>query len=185
MTAGIVSGNVEGRIAKGDGHLQVGDRRGLEVQLGRVRHGDLARRGVNGEPSVSVVRQAVAQRVAGIDVGRGGGRNNSADRSVLGDRAAGDRQIEWRLVHVRDVDRHLLLDRQPLGIGGDEEGPLALGAEIYGVSCAGCHGVLRKGATGKAPSTCMEECDVRPRCLSCITIRPSAEFTASVTFSPR
>lgn len=37
-----------------------------------------------------------------------------------------------------------------LGEPSDEEGPLAVGAEIYGVSCAGCHGGGGGGGSGPA-----------------------------------
>ncbi|MGI9578189.1 MAG: c-type cytochrome [Microthrixaceae bacterium] len=39
-----------------------------------------------------------------------------------------------------------------LGIGGDEEGPLALGGEVYAVSCSACHGAAGGGGVGPALS---------------------------------
>lgn len=58
----------------------------------------------------------------------------------------------WAAAALAMVPLFFIIYPWTLGIGGDEEGPLALGAEIYGVSCAGCHGAAGGGGVGPAMS---------------------------------
>lgn len=58
----------------------------------------------------------------------------------------------WAAAALVMVPLFFIIYPWTLGIGGDEEGPLALGGEIYGVGCAGCHGATGGGGVGPAMS---------------------------------
>ena len=58
----------------------------------------------------------------------------------------------WAAAALAMVPLFFIIYPWTLGVGGDEEGPLAVGGEIYGISCAGCHGATGGGGVGPAMS---------------------------------